>query len=94
MAAATQEQTANRNGPLLTIAVSIVVGLLWAWAGSQGSAELGGVAVFAIAIALAFAINWLAFVPSYIAGTEHYYDLVGSLTYLSVTIFTLLVTER
>jgi hypothetical protein len=55
---------------------------------------LGGVAVFAIAIALAFAINWLAFVPSYIARTEHYYDLVGSLTYLSVTSRVKMVTER
>ena len=35
---------------------------------------------------LAFAINWLAAIPALIYETEHHYDLVGSITYLSTTI--------
>lgn len=33
-----------------------------------------------------FVINWVAYVPSYLAKTEKYFDLVGSLTYISVTL--------
>jgi steroid 5-alpha reductase family enzyme len=56
-----------------------------AWAGSQGSAQIGGLPLFGLCVALAFVIQWIAFVPAFMARTERYYDLTGSLTYLSVT---------
>ena len=34
----------------------------------------------------AYAINWLVFIPSNAAKTEKYYDLTGSITYISVTL--------
>ena len=37
------------------------------------------------AVFLAFAIQWIAFIPAYIFQTEKFYDLTGSLTYLSVS---------
>ena len=39
--------------------------------------------VFALCGALAFAINWLAFIPAAIRQTEHYYDLTGGITYIT-----------
>lgn len=42
---------------------------------------------------LAFLIQWLAFVPAYIGQTEHYYDLTGSLTYLSLVLLVLWAGE-
>jgi steroid 5-alpha reductase family enzyme len=53
-------------------------------AGSAG-AQLAGVPIFAICAALAFLINWVAFIPAYLSSTERYYDLVGSVTYLILT---------
>ena len=41
-------------------------------------------------MAAAFAINIAVFIPSYAAGTEHYYDLTGSLTYIGVTTLALI----
>ncbi|MCO4769719.1 MAG: DUF1295 domain-containing protein [Deltaproteobacteria bacterium] len=38
----------------------------------------------AVVIGLAFAINWVAFVPAYLARTERFYDLAGGFTYLTV----------
>ena len=35
-------------------------------------------------VILAFIIQWIAFLPAYIFQTEKFYDLTGSLTYLSV----------
>ena len=67
------------------IAVAIGLGAGIAVAGSQNGAQVAGVPVFAIAVALAFGLQWLAFVPSYIFQTERFYDLMGSLTFIAVT---------
>jgi len=56
-----------------------------AWAGSRGGVEIAGVPVMIVCAALAFGVQWLAFVPAYRKQTEHFYDLVGSLTYILVT---------
>jgi steroid 5-alpha reductase family enzyme len=55
-----------------------------AWAGSQGGREAAGLPLFALCGILAFAINWVAFVPAYLRQTERYFDLTGSFTYLSL----------
>jgi steroid 5-alpha reductase family enzyme len=39
-------------------------------------------------------VNWAAFVPSWIASTEFFYDLTGTLTYLTVTAFALVAVGR
>ena len=83
---------AERNA-VLGIVIASTLGLLLGWAGSDGGTEVGGWSVFAIATLAAFAINIAVFVPSYLARTEHYYDLTGSLTYLSVTLLAVLLTD-
>jgi len=65
------------------IALALVAGL--AWAASSGGATVGGTPLFAICAATAIAMQWLAFVPAYILRTERFYDLVGSITYATVT---------
>ena len=67
------------------IVIAIVVGALVAWAGSDGGDRFGAFPVFAICGVLAFAVNWIAFVPAAIKRTEHYYDLTGGITYITVT---------
>ena len=66
--------------PWVAIAASLVVGGGIAWAGSQHGTLALGVPLFALCGAIAFVVNWVAFVPSYLLQTEHYYDLTGSLT--------------
>lgn len=72
--------------------VSVVLGIGLAIAGSQGSARSGSMAVYALCVGLAFVINWVVFVPSFLAHTERYFDLTGSLTYLTVTIAAMLLS--
>jgi steroid 5-alpha reductase family enzyme len=84
--------TAERNAAL-GIVIAGALGLLLAWAGSDGGTQIGGWSVFAIATLAAFAINVAVFVPSYLARTEHYYDLTGSFTYLSVMLLALVLTD-
>ena len=76
----------KKNNPrsFILFPILIVIGALVALAGSQGGATLGGVPVFAIAVGLAFLIQWLAFIPAFWFQTEKFYDLTGSITYITV----------
>ncbi len=74
---------------MIAILVISLLGAGLAWCGSQGGAEVAGAPVMAWAVLLIFALQWLAFIPAYIAQTERYYDLTGSLTYISVTLLAL-----
>jgi steroid 5-alpha reductase family enzyme len=76
---------------LFAVLIAVLVGAALAWAGSQGGAPVGRVPVFAFVVGLAFAIQWLAFVPAYLLQTERFYDITGSLTYISVTIVAVLL---
>lgn len=40
----------------------------------------------AIAVAVTFAVQWIAFVPSYRAASERFFDLTGAATYVTVTV--------
>ncbi len=63
-----------------------------AWAGSQGSATAGPLPVFTWCALIAFGMQWLAFVPAFLKQTEVFYDLIGSLTYISCTLLALWLT--
>jgi steroid 5-alpha reductase family enzyme len=80
------------SGALVASAVAVLLGGGLAWAGSQGGASLGGVPIFALCVGLAFLIQWIAFVPAWVTKTEGFYDLTGSLTYISVTILAVLAS--
>jgi steroid 5-alpha reductase family enzyme len=69
---------------LLSLPVILLIAVAIGWAGSQGGQRIGAIPVFALCGALCFALNWLVFVHAYAAQTEGYFDLTGSLTYLSV----------
>jgi steroid 5-alpha reductase family enzyme len=73
--------------------VAILLGVLVALAGSDGSTTVGAFPVFALCGILAYLINWVVFVPSNRARTEQYYDLTGSITYLSVTAVAVALSE-
>ncbi|MGB5533619.1 MAG: hypothetical protein WBN71_10990, partial [Acidimicrobiia bacterium] len=72
--------TTQRRNSIIGITAALLIGAFVAWAGSDGSREVGGIAVFALGALLAYAINWLVFIPSNRAKTEHYFDLTGSVT--------------
>ncbi len=76
-------KTTDRNA-LIAFPILILIGILVALAGSQGGATLGGVPIFAISVGLAFLIQWLVFIPAYLFQTEKFFDLTGSITYISV----------
>lgn len=62
----------------------ILLGAGFAYAGSDGRPFADGLHLFALLTFLAFAIQWVAFVPAIINQTEHFFDLVGALTFIAV----------
>lgn len=74
---------ADRNA-LIAFPVLVLIGFLVALAGSQGGASVFGIPLFALLVGLAFLIQWLAFIPAYLLQTEKFFDLTGSITYISV----------
>jgi steroid 5-alpha reductase family enzyme len=81
----------DRNA-LIALPVVILVALGVAWAGSQGGASALGVPIFGLAVAVVFAIQWVGFIAAYLLQTEMFYDLTGSITYISVTIMAVLLS--
>lgn len=73
--------------------IALVLGAIAALAGSDGGNSLGDFPIFALLVIVAFAVNVVVFVPSFLAGTEHYYDLTGSLTYITVTVLALATAD-
>jgi steroid 5-alpha reductase family enzyme len=75
---------------LIAIPLILLVAAGVALAGSQGGVEAFGLPLFALGVILAFVIQWVAFVPAYLNKTEKFYDLTGSITYLSVVLLAVL----
>ena len=82
---------ADRNA-LVAIAIAILLGLGIAWAGSQGGASALGIPIFALSVGLAFLIQWLVFIPAYLLQSESFFDLTGSITYISVAAIAVLLS--
>lgn len=68
----------------VTAIFAVVFALGVAWAGGQASIRIGATPLLLLCAALAFSIQWLAFLPAFALQTEKFYDLAGCVTYLSV----------
>ena len=77
---------------LFATLIVVLIGAGLAIAGSQGGATAAGLPVFAIGVALAFIFNWIAFIPAYLKRTEKFYDLMGGVTFISVTLVVVLLS--
>jgi len=80
------------RGSVIGVVVVVLIGAGLAFAGSQGGHKVSGFPIYALCIALAFLIQWIAFIPSYMNRTEKFYDLSGGITYITVTLLAMLLT--
>jgi steroid 5-alpha reductase family enzyme len=74
---------ADRNA-LIALPILIVIAVLFAFAGSRGGSTFAGLPLFALCVAVAFILQWLVFIHAWTRQTEKFFDLTGSLTYVSV----------
>ena len=79
---------------IFSIFVSLIVALLIVLAGSSSGVDASGVRLFAICGLIAFAVQWICFIPSWFLHSERFFDLVGSATYLTVSVVSLLAIPK
>lgn len=75
----------NRSA-LIVIIVVLAIGALVALAGAQDSAEVAGIPLFPLAVAAAFIIQIIVYLPAVIAKTEKFFDLTGATTFTLISI--------
>ena len=73
---------------IVVVSVLLIVSLV-ASAIDANSVEINGLPAVAWCAIIAFAVQWLAWIPASIRQTERFYDLTGGLTYLAVVAFSL-----
>jgi steroid 5-alpha reductase family enzyme len=79
---------------LFTFPFLLFIGFIIALAGSQGGSTLGDIPIFAVGVGLAFLIQWLVFIPAFLLRSEKFFDLTGSLTYISIISFALIFSTK
>ena len=72
----------------VNLLISIIVFFI-----ATGIAYLTGSYIVLNAVILAFLIQWVAYIPAYTFQTEKFYDLTGTLTYLTVVWFTYMLSN-
>lgn len=69
--------------PIIGILIILSISSGIAFAGSQGSIAVSGMPLFFVCASVGFVLHWIVFVPSFIYQTEHYFDLTGSISYIT-----------
>jgi len=76
----------QNRAAVIAVVVALAIGAGLAVAGSHRGAQVGGIPVFALAVTAAYVIQFLVFIPSALRRTERFFDLTGSLTFITVSI--------
>jgi len=84
----------DKKQVLISLIILPIIGALVGLAGIQNGQQIDGIPIFAICVAMAFLINWLVFIPAYTFQTEKFYDLTGSLTYISIATIAYLLSDK
>ena len=78
----------SNTASIISIFISLVLGITIALAGSTGSISFNVYPLFAICASIGFFLHWFVFIPSFFYQTEHYFDLTGSISYITIVLFT------
>jgi steroid 5-alpha reductase family enzyme len=79
---------------LIVVIVSMLLSAAWVCAQQSPQGNSAQLPTFAVCALLAFAIQWLVFIPSYIKQTERFYDLTGSATYILLIFYAISQLEQ
>ena len=79
---------------IINISVFIICIALINFAGQNIELEIRGVNAFTFILIVAVLVQVIFFIPSFLLKTEKYYDLVGSLTYITTISFAYFAVEN
>ena len=73
----------NKKIDYIASFISIMIVVIFAVLGSANK-MINGIPILLIFVIISFIIHWLIFIPSYIFKTEKFYDIIGTVAYLTV----------
>ena len=59
----------------------------------ENSVSYGSLSLFLLCTVIIFFLQWIVFIPSYLLSTEHFFDLTGSFTFITVSILAFLIND-
>jgi steroid 5-alpha reductase family enzyme len=83
----TTSRSALKALAVVATCLSLTIGA--SWLGSAGGVVIGGVPLLILCAGVSMLVQWLVFVPAAITQSERFFDLTGSLTYLTLMAFSL-----
>ena len=78
---------------ILGTIISIAIGILVALATSQNSINFFGFPLLIICFIYCYLIHWIFFIHGYVNQTEHYFDAIGSVTFVSLSVLLIFVIQ-
>jgi steroid 5-alpha reductase family enzyme len=82
------------NQAVFGILISVILGTVLSVAASAGSGSERAISVFLLCGIVAYGIQWVGFVAAWLKHTEHFFDLIGSITYVTVISIALLFSKN
>jgi len=79
--------------PRVTVPVITLLGGVVALFTAAGTAQVGGLPIALWCALLAFGVQWIAFGFAYRKHTEVFFDLLGSLTYITIVLLALVLSD-
>ena len=80
------DDASRTGGSILIFLLVLALAGVMGWAGSQRGTTVRGLAVFAVSVGWIFLVQLIAFIPAWTNRTEKFFDLTGSLTYITTMI--------
>lgn len=78
---------------LISLLVAIVGGLV-GFAGSYHGQRVGSVPILVMIVGIVFVIQWIMYAHSWFKQTDRFYDLTGGITYVTMTILALALSQN
>ena len=78
---------------ILGTIISIIIGILITLGVSQNSIDFYGVPLLVVCFVYSYIIHWIFFVHGYLFQTEHYFDAIGSFTFVSLSFFLIFTVQ-
>ena len=68
----------------VNVIIVLLIGAVVAIASGQNGLNYNGWPIILICMTISFLIHWVAFIPAYLARTEKFYDISGTIAYICV----------
>ena len=79
---------------LIITAITLLFVLLIAYLSGLDGNYIFTIPLLVFLVSIIILIQWIMFLPSYLKSTEHYFDITGSITFITVSILAFILSDN